>query len=221
MAKPAPGKILANALSPNLDQIRLVLAQANTLDEIRNPHVESPVAESTRQTATPSSVLIAITNEIEPQVLLTKRHPGIRFGGHMCFPGGRADPGETVIATALREAEEEIGLSASQVDVLGSFGCYFSQAGYRIDPVVGIVPPKLTYVPEASEVASIHWISLADLLNPERYKLTRMNETRAYFGFDFFDSNNDEVHIGGPTVSLMIGFLEWLSVNENSVERVD
>lgn len=219
MAKPAPGKIIASALSPNLDQIRLALAQANTIDEIRNPHVESPVAESTRSTATPSSVLIAITDEVKPQVLLTKRHPGIRFGGHLCFPGGRAEAGETVIATALREAEEEIGLPIGQVDVLGSFGCYFSQAGYRIDPVIGIVPPDLTYIPEASEVASIHWVSLADLLNPASYKLTRMNESRAYFGFDYVDFNNDEIHVGGPTVSLMIGFLEWLSAN--SVERTD
>jgi 8-oxo-dGTP pyrophosphatase MutT (NUDIX family) len=213
LVKPEPGTISANALLPNLDRIRTALALGDTLDEIRNPHVESPVSESIRQTATPSSVLIVITDEANPQVMLTKRHPGIRFGGHLCFPGGRADAGETVIATALREAEEEIGLAMNQVDVLGSFGCYFSQAGYRIDPVVGIVPPGLTYYPEATEVASIHWISLQDMLNPERYKLTRMNQSRAYFGFD-----NEEIHVGGPTASLMIGFLEWLSLRISVME---
>tara|TARA_R110002110_G_scaffold104437_2_gene263400 strand:- start:756 stop:1403 length:648 start_codon:yes stop_codon:yes gene_type:complete len=208
-----PGKISAQAVAADIEMIRRALLAGDPLSEIRNPHVESPVPEATRQSARASSVLIAITDEPQPQVLLTKRQVGIRFGGHLCFPGGIADPGETVIQTALREAEEEIGLVADQVEVLGSFGCYFSQAGYRIDPVVGVVAPDFNYTPEPSEVASIHWVPLEEMLNPASYKLTLMREERGYFGFD-----NHEIHVGGPTVSLMIGLLEWLHLTGQMAE---
>jgi 8-oxo-dGTP pyrophosphatase MutT (NUDIX family) len=203
------GEILAPApIKADLDFLRAQFSLANRRPEIRNPHLESVVSASTKSTAKPSSVLIIATRERTPRVMLTKRQSGIRFGGHLCFPGGRAEDRETVIQTALRESEEEIGLPANEVEVLGSFGHYFSQAGYRIDPVVGIVDPAFNYQPDASEVASIHWIGLQEMLDPKSYKLTRMGQDRAYFGFD-----NDEIHIGGPTVSLMIGLLEWLAQN--------
>lgn len=200
-----PGPIKAD-----LDSLRAQFSLANMRPEIRNPHVEPVVSGLTKSTAKPSSVLIIATREQTPRVLLTKRQSGIRFAGHLCFPGGRAEASETVIETALRESEEEIGLPANEVESLGSFGHYFSQAGYRIDPVVGIVDPAFSYQPDPSEVASIHWIGLQEMLDPKSYNLTRMGQDRAYFGFD-----NDEIHIGGPTVSLMIGLLEWLSPNSN------
>lgn len=201
------GKILVpGPIKADLDLLRTQFSLANNRPEIRNPHVESVVSASTKSTAKPSSVLIIATREQTPRVLFTKRQIGIRFGGHLCFPGGRAEDRETVIETALRESEEEIGLPANEVELLGSFGHYFSQAGYRIDPVVAIVDPAFSYQPDPSEVASIHWIGLQEMLDPKSYRLTRMGQDRAYFGFD-----NDEIHIGGPTVSLMIGMLEWLA----------
>ena len=201
-----PG-LIASAINGGFDlaTLRREAERFEGQSEIRNPHVESPVSQATKQSAKPSSVLIAITDEASPRVLLTRRHAGIRFGGHLCFPGGRAEPGETVIETALRESEEEIGLKLLDVEVLGSFGHYFTQAGYRIDPIVGIVAPDINYQPEPSEVEEIHWISFNEMLTPDRYVLTQMNASRAYFGFD-----TDEIHIGGPTVSLMIGLLEVL-----------
>lgn len=187
-----------------LSDLRHAAAKFSPSHEIRNPHVESPVSEQTRSGATPSSVAILVTNESSPQVLLTRRHRGIRFGGHLCFPGGRAEVDEDVIETALRETEEEMGLDRSNIEVLGSFGHYFTQAGFRIDPMVGLIEPNLTFAPDPAEVDEVHWISFDDMLNPDSYQLTIMNEQRAYFGFD-----TPEIHIGGPTVSLMIGLLEW------------
>tara|TARA_R110002072_G_scaffold89232_8_gene200112 strand:+ start:32417 stop:33040 length:624 start_codon:yes stop_codon:yes gene_type:complete len=201
------GKILASGpVAADLDFLREQFGNSGACTELRNPHVESTVSVETKSAAKPSSVLILTTREPVPRVLLTKRQIGIRFGGHLCFPGGRAEPGESVADTALRECEEEIGLPATEVELLGSFGHYFSQAGYRIDPLVGIVDPAFDYQPDPSEVASIHWIELQHMLDPERYDLTWMGADRAYFGFD-----NHEIHVGGPTVSLMIGLLEWLA----------
>jgi len=205
-----PGKIsISEPVTPSLAFVRAAFSRNSNRPEIRNPHVESPVSAATREAATASSVLILLTREEHPLVMFNKRQANIRFGGHMCFPGGRAEVGEQVVDTALREAEEEIGLPRSEVELLGSFGHYFSQAGYRIDPVVGIVQPQFGYQPDPSEVASIHWISLKNMLDPGCYQFSLMREGRGYFGYD-----NDEIHVGGPTVSLMIGFLEWLALFE-------
>ena len=208
-----PGQLAVDeAVHIDLRDLRKLFAQSDEpKPEIRNPHLESRVSEATRQSAKPSSVLILITEEPQPRVLLTKRQIGIRFGGHLCFPGGRADPGEGVIATALRESEEEIGLPQSQVEVLGSYGHYYTQAGFRIDPIVGIVDRSTQYAIEPSEVASIHYAQLGEMLDPAAYVMKSMHATRGYFGFD-----TGEVHIGGPTVSLMIGLLEWVS---NQLDR--
>jgi len=203
-----PGKIEASeTLIPSLDFVRAAFLRPSNRPEIRNPHIELPVSAATKERAKPSSVLILLTREEHPLVMLNKRGSNIRFGGHLCFPGGRAEPGESVVDTALRESEEEIGLPRREVELLGSFGHYYSQAGYRIDPVVGIVQPQFEYQPDPSEVASIHWISLENMLDPGRYQFKWMREGRGYFGYD-----NDEIHVGGPTVSLMIGLLEWLAL---------
>src|SRR4051812_40593180 len=68
----------------------------------------------------PAAVLVAITDRAEPGVLLTVRQPHLkRHAGQIAFPGGRADPeDDDVIATALREAQEEIGLDPDLVDVV-------------------------------------------------------------------------------------------------------
>jgi mutator protein MutT len=150
--------------------------------------------------------MVLITDEAMPRVVLTKRQQGIRFAGQLCFPGGRTDTGETSLETALREAEEEIGLASGAVEVLGSYGHYYTQAGFRIDPFVGIVAADYAYQPDPAEVASLHYLPLSEVLNPAAYKLKPFNSERAYFAFE-----QEDVYVGGPTVSLMIGLLEWLA----------
>lgn len=206
---PDSAKINVNEpLTPSLAFVRTAFLRQSERPEIRNPHLEAPVTAETKKGAKASSVLILLTEQEKPMVMLNKRGSNIRFGGHLCFPGGRAEPGEEVIETALRESEEEIGLPRSEVELLGSFGHYYSQAGYRIDPVVGIVRPEFDYQPDPSEVASIHWISLKNMLDPGCYQFKQMRVGRGYFGYD-----NGEIHVGGPTASLMIGFLEWLALS--------
>lgn len=205
-----PGELgVIEALDLNLSDLRARFAQAGmdpSTRRIRNPHVEGAVSEATIASATPSSVLVVITDELTPRVLLTRRQQGIRFPGHMCFPGGRAEPNEPSLQTALRESEEEIGLAPAAVDLLGSFGHYFTQAGYRMDTFVGVVAPDYEYQPDVSEVASLHFFPLRDVLDPACYELRKFNQERAYFAFD-----QQGVHVGGPTVSVMIGLLEFLA----------
>ncbi|HKI73437.1 MAG TPA: CoA pyrophosphatase, partial [Pseudomonadales bacterium] len=133
-------------------------------------------------------------------------HRNIRFAGHICFPGGRVDPSdESAIATALRESEEEIALDPAEVDVLGALGDYYTQAGYRITPVVGLVSTNVTLSANPSEVEAIYRISLADMLRSQSYRLRHRTPTRGHYSYE-----EKDIRIAGPTVSLMIGLYESL-----------
>jgi 8-oxo-dGTP pyrophosphatase MutT (NUDIX family) len=91
----------------------------------------------------------------EVHVQLVRRPEAMRnHGGQVAFPGGKNDPGdESLRATALREAEEELGIGPSSVDVLGALDDYPTITGFLVTPWVGWLPDNLTLRPNPSEVA--------------------------------------------------------------------
>jgi 8-oxo-dGTP pyrophosphatase MutT (NUDIX family) len=115
---------------------------------------------------TPAAVLVAITDRAEPGLLLTVRQPHLkRHAGQIAFPGGRVDPEDRdIVATALREAQEEIGLDPTLVDVVGTSDLYRIGTGFVVTPVVGVIPPDLPLVPHEGEVAAVFETPLAFLL---------------------------------------------------------
>ena len=122
---------------------------------------------------TPAAVLIAITREAEPQLLLTRRSADLRrHPGQIAFPGGRVDPGDAdAVAAALREAEEEVALAQSEVEVLGQLDRYETGTGYAITPVVGLVAPGLALIPQESEVAAIFHVPFAHVIDPANHEI--------------------------------------------------
>lgn len=179
--------------------------------ELQNPHVEPRVTEEDRAKATPASVLLAVVlRESEPTLLLTRRHPDISFPGHWVFPGGRAERADaTPIETAIREAEEEIGLDPERVEVLGRLGDYVSHSGFRVVPTVALVRPPISLRPQPGEVEAIAEVPLAALTRPENYFLFRFRDRpdRAHFALDFPDDPAREgILLTGVTVSIAIGF---------------
>lgn len=104
-------------------------------------------------------------------ILFTQRTDSLKHhAGQVSFPGGRADPGDaSPAATALREAEEEIGLAARHVELLGSLDPYHTVTGFRVQPIVGLMPPGLTLVPQPSEVADIFEVPLAFAIDPANH----------------------------------------------------
>jgi len=180
------------------------VAADGPVEPLENPHVEPRVTALERRRAAPSSVLIAVVDRSSgPTVLVTTRHEAISFPGHIVFPGGRSDPADaTPIETALREAEEEIGLARERVEVLGRLGDYVTHSGFRIAPVVALVEPPIELRAQASEVAAIHELPLARLLDSSSYALLRRSDRadRAYFAFE-----HGGLQLTGATVSLCIG----------------
>jgi 8-oxo-dGTP pyrophosphatase MutT (NUDIX family) len=126
----------------------------------------------TEREPTHASVLVPLVQRDEVTVLLTQRtdhltdHPG-----QISFPGGRAEPEDKdAIATALREAEEEIGLHARHIDVLGSLPTYTTGTGFIVTPVVALIHPPFSVEPDPDEVAEIFEVPLAFLMSPANHR---------------------------------------------------
>jgi len=116
---------------------------------------------------TDAAVLIPLYLEGDELVaVFTERRADLRrHAGEISFPGGRQEePGEDLRQTALREAEEEIGLPPPEVDLVGALpptGTFVT--GYKIHPFVGMIPPGRSWTPQESEVAQVLELSLRDL----------------------------------------------------------
>jgi 8-oxo-dGTP pyrophosphatase MutT (NUDIX family) len=108
----------------------------------------------------------------EIQVLLTQRTEHLDdHASQISFPGGRVEPADASREdTALREAEEEIGLTRSAVTVLGRLPDYDIPSGFRITPVVGWIEPPITLTPDSFEVAGVFEVPLRHFLDPVNYQ---------------------------------------------------
>ena len=118
----------------------------------------------------PAAVLIPVVARPEgATVLLTRRADTLaRHTGQIAFPGGRLDPGENAVQAALREADEEVALNPSAVQVLGLSDAYETGTGFLVTPVVGWLrePPRVTPSPdEVAEVFETPWNFLMDAAN--------------------------------------------------------
>lgn len=115
----------------------------------------------------PAAVLVPVVIGPVPGILLTKRNAHLaNHAGQVSFPGGRMDPGETPEAAALREAEEEVALDRRHVEVLGRMADHVTGTGFRITPILGVLPPGLELRPSPEEVDSVFELPLEVLLDP-------------------------------------------------------
>ncbi|MGW8135181.1 CoA pyrophosphatase [Sphingomonas zeae] len=165
-------------------------------------------------TATPAAaaVLVPVTDRTEPGVLLTQRTETLRnHAGQIAFPGGRADPGDVdLVATALREAEEEIGLPPTQVTVVGLADRYRTVTGFEVTPIVGVIPPDLTLTPAEAEVADLFEVPLSFLLDPAHHRRVSApwrGQTRYFYEILWNDRR-----IWGATAAMIVNLsrrLQW------------
>lgn len=152
----------------------------------------------------PAAVLIAITDRLVPGVILTQRPQSMRkHPGQVAFPGGRMDMSDAdLIAAALREAEEEVGLVASQVEIVGTLDIYHTITDYDVTPVMAVAPPDLPLVANADEVEAIFEVSLAYLLDPNNH----LTKQVVYQGLEreYYEIFWEDRRIWGATAAMIV-----------------
>ncbi len=159
-----------------------------------------------------AAVLVAVTERAEPGIILTQRPMTMRaHPGQVAFPGGRMDPADTdLIAAALREAEEEVGLPPSAATIIGLADPYRTVTGYIVTPILAVIPPDLPLVAHELEVEAIFEPPLSFLLNAENHKTGTLDwegEQRTYNEIHW-----ENRHIWGATAAMLVNLsrrLQW------------
>lgn len=145
------------------------------------------------QALTPAAVLFPIVvRDGGHTVLLTQRTAHLRdHAGQVSFPGGRVEADDlSPMDTALRETEEEVGLSRKHVEILGFLPEYRTGTGFKVTPVVGLVSPPFDLSLDPFEVAEVFEVPLAFLLDPanhQRHELHYRGALRQYFAMPYGD----------------------------------
>jgi 8-oxo-dGTP pyrophosphatase MutT (NUDIX family) len=138
--------------------------------------------------------------------------------GQIAFPGGKADEDDAdAAATALREAQEEVGLEPAFVEVLGVMPHYVTGSAFIVTPVVALVQPGFTLTPNAHEVADVFEVPLEFLMNPahhQRQSFEWEGVRREWFAMPYPDQVGGQLKqrfIWGATAGMLRNFYRMLS----------
>jgi len=189
-------------------------------DRLTFGHASRPVgressALSGRKDPRRAAVLLPMFRHLDAWHLLFIRraeHDADRHSGQVAFPGGRQEPGDAdSTATALREAQEEIGLNPAQVALLGELRPLHTFSNYLVTPVVGEIPWPLDLMPDPVEVARVFSIPVAWLADPDNRRVRTWPspdhpEAREVVFFDEFDRE----FLWGVSALITVDFLACL-----------
>jgi 8-oxo-dGTP pyrophosphatase MutT (NUDIX family) len=167
-----------------------------------------------------ASVLVPLVARDTLQVLLTQRTDHLtNHPGQISFPGGRAEAEDANAAdTALREAEEEIGLDRRHVEVLGAMPTYTTGTGFIVTPIVALVAPPIEIRADPFEVAAVFEVPLAFLMNPahhRRHAIEVSGASRQFFSMPWEGPGDDGATRGyfiwGATAAMLRNLYRMLA----------
>jgi 8-oxo-dGTP pyrophosphatase MutT (NUDIX family) len=178
----------------------------------RGDHDLNPGTTAPSVALRPAAVLVPLIDRREGMsVLLTQRTPHLSaHAGQISFPGGSIEPSDAdAIETALREAEEEVGLTREHVRVIGRLDTYVTGTGFEITPIVGIVKVPFPLTIDPFEVSEAFEVPLSFVLDPGNHRrMTRDMEqrTRVFFVLPYEGRN-----IWGATAGMLVNLAEVLA----------
>src|SRR5882724_11131641 len=182
---------------------------------LRGDHSLQPGGQPPQIALTPAAVLVPIVDQPGGlTILLTQRTAHLSdHAGQIAFPGGRIEPTDAhPVAAALREAEEEVGLPESHVEIVGRLDTYITGTGFEIIPVVGLVRAPYPARPDPYEVAEIFEVPLdfvIDPLNLQRGTREWKGATRTFFALPY-----GHRYIWGATAGMLVNLAEVLAEGE-------
>ncbi len=191
----------------NIDMIRARLAadpSTAPAEAIALPASGDDTGSLLTTAPVPAAVLVLVVHGEEPGILLTKRTSTLaKHAGQVAFPGGRIDAGDaSVEAAALREAYEEVGLPPDQPEVLGRLPDYLTGTGFRISPVLALLPRPVVLQANPDEVEAIFTLPLEVLLDPAAPQRRRA-EFRGRMR-EFWVWPHDHHYIWGATAAILV-----------------
>ncbi|MDL9998506.1 CoA pyrophosphatase [Variovorax sp. J22P240] len=163
-----------------------------------------------------AAVLIPIVMRDEPTVLLTERTTNLStHSGQVAFPGGRVDPEDAnIAAAALREAWEEVGLSAQYIEVLGSLPTYTTVTSFIVTPVVALVRPDFELSINPHEVAEAFEVPFGFLMNPANHRRHSLVDddqmSREWLSMPYQDGPHER-YVWGATAGMLRNLYRFLS----------
>jgi 8-oxo-dGTP pyrophosphatase MutT (NUDIX family) len=168
------------------------------------------------RTPAQAAVLVPIVQRAEPTVLLTQRAARMStHSGQVAFPGGRVDLEDAnVCAAALREAWEEVGLSAAFIEVLGTLPSYTTVTSFIVTPVVALVRPGFDLRLSEFEVADAFEVPLSHLMDPANHRRHQMvgdgAQARQWLSMPYQDGLHERF-VWGATAGMLRNFYRFLS----------
>jgi 8-oxo-dGTP pyrophosphatase MutT (NUDIX family) len=186
----------------------LDLSGAGSSDFDLNPDLPPSKAHVLRDAAV-LVPLVETTNGID--VVLTKRASNLKHHpGQIAFPGGKRDDGDvSLVATALREADEEIGLRPDNVEILGQLPAHHTVTNFAMTPVVGMVRTDFTITPSTGEVSEVFHVPLTHLMDVGRYQIQSRRWRgvwRSYYTVPF-----GPYYVWGATARVLYGLAERMN----------
>jgi 8-oxo-dGTP pyrophosphatase MutT (NUDIX family) len=195
--------------SLSLDELRRRLAGAAAAPRVIEPGADAAAV------LTLAAVLVPIINRASGlTILLTQRTAHLRdHAGQVSFPGGRCEARDAdAVATALREAQEEVGLDPARIEILGLLPEYRTGTGFAVTPVVGLVEPPLNLKLDDFEVAEAFEPPLAFLLDPanhRRHSVEVRGALREYWAMPWRDR-----YIWGATAGMLVSLHRALAASD-------
>ena len=194
------------------ERIRRCLHPTHYLETITGDFAVAGIDREERA-LTPAAVLVPLVERAEGYtVLLTQRTDHLEHhAGQISFPGGRTeDEDASPVHTALREAEEEIGLHRRHVvEIAGFLDLYQTVTGFLVTPVVGFVDPPFVLRVDPFEVAEAFEVPLEFVLDPihhEHRSLVYKGQQRRYYVIPYQDRN-----IWGATAAMLVNLARRLA----------
>lgn len=171
----------------------------------------NPGMKPVREKLTSAAVLVPIVlRETGLTVMLTRRTDHLSdHAGQISFPGGRVEESDLdAIDTALRETEEEVGLSRAHIETVGNLDRYVTRTGFSVTPVVGFIRPPFDLSPDPFEVAEVFEVPLSFLLdraNHERHSRVYEGVERHYYAMPY-----GRHFIWGATAGMIVNLVDVL-----------